>query len=128
MTDPIELKQKLSFNLSGQDAELHHTTVMYMVYRTIEKNKKLTVNKLKALLSAEYLLGDAVIEGALSGLVSRSMFACVKRWRNPNRPVGDMQIYVTEPPPDEFIEWLSRAEGRHPEFRVFVPPIYQHKS
>lgn len=127
MTDPIQLKQKLCFNLSGQDAELHHTTVLYIVYRTIERNKKLTVNKLKALLSAEYLLSDALIEGALSGLVSRSMFACVKRWRNPQRPVGDMQIYVTEPPPDEFVEWLARTEAKHPELKVFDPPVYQHK-
>jgi hypothetical protein len=88
--DVIEQKQKLSRNLSSADQDAYHTSVMYIVYKTIQANRRLTVNKLKALLCVEYLIKDEMIDGVLSGLVSRSMFACVKRWRNPERPIGEM--------------------------------------
>lgn len=126
--DIIELKQKLSYNLSNQDSELYHMTVMYLCYKTIEANKRLTVNQLKALLCVEYMIRDNALEGALSGLVSRSMFACVKRWRDPKLEVGNMNLSVTEPPPPEFVEWLTRSSSQHPELSVFEPPIFQRKT
>lgn len=126
--DIIALKQKLSFNLSGQDPELQHLTVLYMCYKTIEANKRLTVNQLKALLCVEYLIRDSALEGALSGLVSRSMFACVKRWRDPKLDLGSMNLSVNEPPPKDFVEWLHRSNTLHPELAVFEPPMYQRKA
>ncbi len=125
--DIIALKQKLSFNLCGQEPEDLTITVMYMAYKTIEANKRLKVNQLKALLCVEYLIKEDVIDGVLSGLVSRSMFACVKRWRDPDKSIGDMNLSVTEPPPPEFSEWLRRSEEKYPEFSVFTPPLYQKK-
>lgn len=125
--DTISLKQKLSSNLCGHATDDLTTTVMYMAYRTIEANRRLRVNHLKAMLCVEYLIKEDVLDGVLSGLISRSMFACVKRWRDPDKTVGDMNLSVTEPPPPEFSEWLRRAEEEHPEFAVFTPPIYQRK-
>lgn len=126
--DIIELKQKLGSNLSGQDQDAMFATVMYFAYKTIAANTRMTIKKLKALLCVEYLIKDDVLDGVLSTLVSRSMFACVKRWRDPDRPIGDMCISVTEPPPPEFMEWLVRTETKYPELSVFAPPLYHHKD
>ena len=126
--DMIELKQKLGSNLSGQDPDALFATTMYFAYKTISANTRMTVKKLKALLCVEYLIKEDLIDGVLSTLVSRSMFACVKRWRDPERPISDMSISVTEPPPPEFTEWLTRAELKYPELLVFTPPMYHHKD
>ena len=122
------LKQKLGSNLSGVDEDARFASVMYFAYKTLAANRKMTVLKLKALLCVEYLIKEDLLEAAISSLVSRSMFNCVKRWRDPERPIGEMYISVVEPPPPEFEEWLARTEAKYPELSVFVPPIYHHKD
>lgn len=126
--DVVDLKHRLSCDLASEDSVTKHTTVMYMVYMTIKANERLTVNSVKALLCSEYLVAEQAIDAAIAGLISRSMFACVKRWKAPGRPIGDMQVSVTEPPPPEFLEWLRRSEEKMPELSIFVAPLYQHKQ
>lgn len=127
--DVIDLKQKLGSDLSGQDPEALTATVMYFAYKTISSNKRLTVKKLKALLCVEYLINEGVLDGAIAQLVARGTgFSCVKRWRDPERPISDMAISVIDPPPTEFLNWLSRTEERYPELAVFIPPLYHHKD
>lgn len=126
--DTIALKEKLGANLSGLDREAQFATVLYFSYKTIQANTRMSVRRLKALLCVEYLIKEDLIEGAISALVSRSMFNCVKRWRDPERPVNDMSISVTEPPPSEFEEWMARTEAKYPELRMFVPPLFHHKD
>lgn len=122
------MKQRLGLNLSGCDKDAQFATVLYFCYKTVESNTTLTVKKLKALLCVEYLVSEALIEAAVSALVSRSMFNCVTRYRPPDRPVSDMSISVVKPPPVDFVEWLSRAEAKYPELLVFDPPKYQQKK
>lgn len=126
--DKIDLKHRFSCGLASDDQSRRHAIVMYMVYTTIKANERLTVNSVKALLCGEYMLSENAVDAAIAGLISRSMFACVKRWKAPGRPIGDMQVSVTEPPPHEFIEWLRRTEEKMPELNIFIPPIYQHKK
>lgn len=126
--DTITLKQKLGQNLSGRDEEAMFASVMYFAYKTIAANTKMTVKRLKALLCVEYLVKEETLEAAISTLVSRSMFHCVKRWRDPGRPIDDMSISVVEPPPTEFEQWLERVESKYPELTVFEPPMYCHKD
>ena len=122
------MKEKLGSNLSGLDKEAQFATVLYFSYLTVKANTRMSVRKLKALLCVEYLIKEDLIEGAISALVSRSMFNCVKRWRDPEKPVNDMSLSATEPPPKEFEEWLQRTEARYPELTVFQPPIFHHKD
>lgn len=126
--DKIELKQRLGMTLSGHDPEAQFAAVMYMSYKTISANTRMTVKKLKALLCVEYLIKEEMLESAVSTLVSRSMFACVKRWRDPEKPISDMSLSVFEECPVEFQEWLKRTEQKHPELSVFEPPIFFHKD
>lgn len=126
--DVISMKHKFSCVLASDDLEVRHSAVVYMTYMTIKANEKLTVNSVKALLCSEYLLPETSIDAAIAGLISRSMFACVRRWRASGRPIGDTQVSVTEPPPAEFLEWLRRTEVQLPELKIFNPPIYQYKS
>lgn len=126
--DVIDLKHRLCCGLASDDAAVRHSVVLYMVYNTIKANERLTVNSVKALLCAEYLVTETAVDAAIAGLISRSMFACVKRWKDSGQPVGNMKVSVTEPPPDEFLEWLRRTEEKMPELKVFDPPIYQHKK
>jgi hypothetical protein len=126
--DTIELKQRLGLRLSGQDPEAQFATIMYLAYKTISSNTRLTLKKLKALLCVEYLIKEDALESAVSALVSRSMFACVKRWRDPDRPIEDMMLSISDPCPEEFKQWKSRTEDKYPELSVFDPPIYYHKA
>ena len=126
--DNIELKQKLGLNLSGHDPDVQFATVMYIAYKTIAINTKMTVKRLKALLCVEYLIKEEVLEAALSALVSRSMFACVKRWRDPDKPIVEMCLSIADPQPAEFTEWIKRAEFKYRELSVFDPPMYHHKE
>ena len=126
--DIIEQKEKLGANLSGRDPDAQFSTVMWFAYMTIEANKKMTVRKLKALLCVEYLIKEDVIDGVLSSLVSRSMFACVKRWRDPGKAIDDMALVHVVPVPSDFVQWLNRTKVKYPELSVFEPPIYCHKD
>lgn len=125
-TDPIELKQRLGYALARRD-EVHHMAVMYVVYKTLEKNTQLTLNRLKALLTVEYMIPEESINGALAALISRSMFNCVTRYKSPDKSIDEMQVSVTKPPPEEFLVWLARVSESHPEFTVFDPPVFKYK-
>ena len=126
--DSIELKHRLSCGLASDDPKVKHTIVLYMVYHTIKANERLTVNSVKALLCGEYMVAESSIDAAIAGLISRSMFNCVERWKASGRTIGEMLVSVTEPPPNEFTEWLRRAEDKMPELKVFTSPIYLHKK
>lgn len=127
MNTDLMLKQQFGV-LMGKRDDSYHVAVMYLVYKTIEVNSQITINRLKALLTTEYLIEDGVIEGAITSLMSRSMFDCVSRWRNPGKPVGETQLSITKPPPDEFCKWLSMTTTQYPELLVFIPPVFKYKQ
>lgn len=126
--DTIESKQQLGANLSGRDQDAQFVTVMYFAYKTIVANTRMTVRKLKALLCVEYLIKEELLDGVLSALVSRTGFACVKRWRDPERPIEEMSLSAVGPVPEDFVVWLARSVAKYPELEVFEPPLYCHKD
>lgn len=125
--DSVTLKQQFGV-LMGKRDDSYHIAVMYIVYKTIEVNSQITINRLKALLTTEYLIEESVIDGAIASLMSRSMFDCVSRWRNPGKPVGETQLSITKPPPEEFCKWMTRTTDQYPELSVFIPPVFQYKK
>lgn len=126
--DPVDLKHRFVCNLMSQDEELRNSIVLYMVYTTLSKHDKLTVDAVKSLLCSEYFVSEAAIDGAIAGLVARSMFASATRFRAPGAPVGSTYVSVRKPPTEHFAEWLRRIEAQMPELSVFEAPIYGKKT
>jgi hypothetical protein len=128
MLSPIILtKTKFACCLATEDPEARNIFTMYMVYKTVEHNRRLTINSVKALLTCEYMLSEVAIDAALAGLVSRSTFACVNRWKAPGKHVGTTQLSVVSPVPPTFSEWLDWVETQYPELLVFSPPEFRYK-
>src|SRR5476651_2466850 len=110
----IQAKEKLASSLMRpEDREQYTSTILYMVFRTIEANDNITLNQLRWTLSAEYLLRDEVIEGAVASLTSKSIFNCVRRYQKPRsklRSATDSQpvhLRACADKPQEFSSWLN---------------------
>ena len=127
----IQAKEKFAECLMRPDVNAKYTsTILYIVYRTIEANENITLNQLRWTLGAEYLLKDEVIEGAVASLTSKSIFGCVRRYQPPRnklrsvngcQPVHLRAIPLTE---CDFKKWLTELLNTTPELGVFVPPTF----
>lgn len=126
---PAQWKAKLSLLLMDSDAnsELFKTVILYITYKTIESNKQISINRMKALLSSEFLWTDRLIDGAIASLVSSSCFQAVHKWRPPKSEVGSTRLSITYPPPAEFKLWLEKVISAHPELQAFTPPVFVDK-
>lgn len=127
MSEAAVLKQRLIENLSST-GDANSTTVIYLVFKTIQSNPRISVNRLNTLLGEEYFLTAQTINSAVAGLVSRSMFNAVSRWRNPKRDILDTQVTARETLPPEFQNWLSDAEQTFPELLIFQAPVYVYRQ
>ena len=126
MTDEAAMKQSVVRNL-GESGDAHTVTLLYIIYRTIEANPRITVARLKTLLQQEYFLTDKDIDSGLAGLVSPSLFNVVSRWRNPKRPIEDTVLTVRENNP-EFSDWIKTQLGEYQELAVIRPPIFVYRK
>lgn len=117
----IEAKEKFSFNLLQPESKACSTTILYMVYKTIELNRGISLNKLKWLLSSEFMLQSAPVDGAVASLTSKPLFNCVSRWQ----PPGNAEhVHLRCRNNAEFSKWLEKALNEYPELSIFVAPDY----
>ncbi len=131
--DPIKAKEKFSSNLMCPDQAQFSTTVLYMVYKTIEANNNITLNQLRYTLCNEYMLKEDAVAGAVASLTSRSLFNCVGRWsprQAGNQPydAANQRIHLRVRNDDEFSSWLANALGENPELEVFQPPAFNKRD
>lgn len=128
MTDSASVlmqKQSVVKNLSDS-GDAHTVTALYLVYKTIAANSRITVGRLKKLLQQDYFLVDKDIDAALAGLVSPSLFNVVSRWKNPKRGIED--TVLTAKPNEEFEAWLETTVDEYPELKIIQPPIFVYRK
>ena len=126
MPNSAALKQTVVRNLS-EAGDAHTVTSLYLVYKTIEANPRITVSRLKKLLQQEYFLSDKEIDSSLAGLVSQSLFNAVSRWQNPKRGIEDTVLSVRANNAD-FQSWVDATVSAHPELAIIVPPVFQYRK
>jgi len=103
--------------------------VLYIVYKTIRANKRLTLNQLRHLLFGELLLNPSLVDGAVSVLASKSMFNCVGMYQiKAVRPEALPNFHLDVKENQEFLSWIREVELEHPEFLLFDPPIYSRRT
>lgn len=116
----IEAKEKFSFNLLHPESKAFNTTVMFMVYKTIEANSGISFNRLKWLLNSELMLPVQIVEGTVATLTSRNLFNCVSRWQKPGSPE---HVHLRPRDNADFTRWLDKAVTDYPELEIFNAPI-----
>lgn len=128
--DNIKAKEQFVFNLMKPDDRAGKTTLLYMVYKTIETNTGITINQLKWLLDTEYMISNEVVSGTVAALTSRTLFNCVSRWQPPkasgNQRTDAVHLRVRKDA-KEFDNWYAEALREYPELTVFVPPVFASK-
>ena len=131
----LEAKAKFSANLmQSPDQSAFSTTILYMVYKTIEANDNITLNQLRFVLNAEYMLREETIEAAVASLTSKSLFDCVGRWQ-PRRSKqtavekqdsGAARVHLrVHKECLEFNTWLASTLKSNPELVVFAAPLFK---
>lgn len=131
--DNIQAKEKFVFNLLNPDSRSGKVTILYIVYKTIESNSSITLNQLKWILDAEYMIPNDAVAGAVAALTSKTLFSCVSRWQPP-RAAGaqhrsdTIHLRLRKDPPKDFTKWYSDSIAEFPELSIFSPPIFAGKA
>lgn len=123
--DNIGAKEKFSFNLLHPEHRAFDITILYMVYKTVERNTSITINQLKWVLENEYLIRENIIDGALSSLTSKSLFACISRW---SPPTNANATHLRTKKSADFDKWLAQSLKDYPELSIFTPPEFRAQS
>lgn len=119
-------KNKLAGILSNTTSIEYQRAVIYIVYRTIESNRRITLNRLKHLLLGDLLFSSQLVDGAVAVLSSKSIFASVSMFQIKSSGVPNFHLDIK--PTEEFIRWLSVTEFLLPELVHYTPPIYIHRK
>lgn len=125
----LPYKQQLVANLAlPVNDPRFNTTVIYLTYRTIEKNQSLTIWQLKRLMIGKYFLDDRVIDSCLAGLTGSELFNAVRRFQKHGESSPTLEAKAQEKLPKDFLTWLSSAEKDFPELLALDPPIFLKKK
>lgn len=121
----LEAKECLSGILLRPDQPAYRVAALYMVYTTIKANDNITLNRLKRALYTELMMKEAVVEGAVASLASKSLFDAITKWQKPATASSPEVIHLrtTKNPSPEFDAWFKLALDRHPELLTFKPPL-----
>lgn len=123
--------EKISRNLLARSGtKVYDLTILYIVYKTIEGNPNITVNKLSHFLQQEYMIKPNVVESAVGSLSSKTLLGSVTRFQRQGSPVEQAHLHVKPESeiPVTFTEWLSTTLQEFPELAAFVAPVYPVKQ
>lgn len=124
--DSSSLKVSLSHLLSDTGSVKYQRAVIYIVYRTIEHNKMITLNQLKHLLLSDLLLGSQLIDGAVAVLASKSVFASITMFQI--KSTGAPNFHLDAKPTAIFEQWLKDTQELLPELKGYTIPVYTKKQ
>lgn len=118
--------EKLRVNLQTRpDSTVYSITVLYLIYKTIEKNPEITVNRLKAFLQQEYFIPNSIITGSLASLVSPSLYGVVSRFNTcKRRDIVHLRVKKETEFTMTFLTFLYLVETQYKELLCFEPPKF----
>lgn len=116
----IEVKEKFSFNLMYPESAASKCTILYTVYRTIEKNGGISLSRLQMLMHSEYGMMPDVVQRAVAALTGHSLFNCVSRWQHVD---ATDYAHLRARPNPAWHQWLAKSLEEFPELAEFEPPV-----
>lgn len=122
----LEANERLSGILLDPAGRSFNIVVLYIVYKTIEANDNITLNKLKRVLDSDLMLKDSVVDGAVASLSSRSVYNAVTRWVRPKSAPEITHLHVKKASDQEdadFSKWLVATTEEFPELLLFNPTV-----
>ena len=126
--NPADARTQIAFNLmSGDDRA--RPTIMFIVYETIKQNEKITLNQLRWLMTAEFLVPENTVDAAVASLASASLFRVISKWWSPDKPEV---IWLRARPASEmdisFLRWIASLYNEFPELMSFKAPIFKKRN
>lgn len=125
-------RAQIVFNMISDEPAVRAKTNLYMTFRVIERNPRITINQLRWLMRNEYAMDADTLDRIVSSFVSPHMLGCVAKWQFPNKK--DVSHLTVRPDHEiaEFRAWLAELEVENPELLAFVPttfkPKHQHET
>jgi hypothetical protein len=114
---------------SARNSRVYSVSVLYIVYRTIEKNPDITINQLRHLLQQEYFIPFSATEGSLASLSSAKVWGCVTRWKKPEDSIDKTHFHLKPGDmPTRFSDWINSVIIEFPGLLSFQPPELVRKS
>lgn len=119
MSEELRIREKLALLLMS-DSDDSRRLLLFIVYKTIEKNPGITINQLASLLKSKIAISRERVDSAVSALTSEDLFNAISVWTN--RP-GVVHLRCKE-----FDEWLSTFCSKIPEACTYEAPVYVRGS
>lgn len=116
--------ENLVSNLASQtNSRAFQSTLRYMLFRLIERNKGITLAKLKRYFVTTYMVDKKAVDAAIASLTASTLFDCVDKWQNPKcahlgTEIGT-HLFVKDTLPGPFESWVASICREHPELMSY---------
>ena len=107
MTDSLKIREQLALILMS-DSDEAKRLILFLVYKTIARNKGITVNQLTHLLHKTYAIKRDSVSAAINALSSSELFNCISTWTETKNKVVHLQAKET----DTMAEWLDMLNSK----------------
>jgi len=121
----------ISRNLQARhDSETYSSYVLFIVFRTIEANPDITINRLQHFLYQVFFIPRNITQSTIGSLVDQGMFGAVTRYQRPQDSIEKSHLHAKADSdiPEVFRAWLDVLFEEHPELRSFQPPVFAKKN
>lgn len=117
----MQTKEKLALLLMSDDDESKRV-LLFIVYRTIQKNAGITINQLSALLHRNYAISPEQTKLAVDQLSSEGLFNSISTWQEKigKREIKHLRCKDTLCMDD----WLNSYTQRVPETKFYEAPEF----
>lgn len=122
LPENLKLKEQLSCMLLDPTQHKYKVGVIYIVYKTIERNPNIPFAQLPILLETTLNIKPDVVESAVTSLIS--ILRAVKRWHYPQSEIMHLRARGFN---EEFEKWLATTLSENPELSVFEAPVLKKK-
>ena len=99
--------------------------IAYIVFKTIQHNKNVTIGKLCLRLYQSHMLSRATVLAALSALCSQEAFNCVHAFRPKGHSESGTYLKVSD---RADLSWLESVECMYPALKLYEPQAIQAKG
>jgi hypothetical protein len=94
-----------------------------MVYTTVARNERITLDQIHFLLGKKFLLTTTEVNGAVASLLATWLAAPLSKFERGTTTY--LNVKRTVPP--VFESWLNSLVEAHPELSIFEPPVVKRE-
>lgn len=114
-------KVKFSKNLLNRSSDAYTITVMFMVFKTVERNPDITLNQLRWILNTEFFIHESAVDGAVAALSNKNLYNALIRWTPRKSRIPRLKV-------KEDSRYAIDAIECNPELQIFEAPVFVPKE